>query len=167
MPDNNTALIASITAVKNAEIERRFLVADGTGPVNFKVVRVTPSIGTPHNAIVEVDIDQFPETPEGVVVENRYHRHSVKAFRVDLVEAAREAGLVETAPLSRTFTLTSTGATTSSVLTALGTAGLAVLEEEVIVSFQGSTKAVVRAKPDSVGFVGSLTLVLEAAVAQA
>lgn len=166
MPDNNTALIASITAVKNAEIERRFLVADGTGPVNFKVVRVTPSIGTPHNAIVEVDIDQFPETPEGVVVENRYHRHSVKAFRVDLVEAAREAGLVETAPLSRTFTITS-GATAANVLTALGTAGLAVLEEEVIVSFQGSTKAVVRAKPDSVGFVGSLTLVLEAAVAQA
>lgn len=165
MPDNNTALIASITAVKNAEIERRFLVADENGPLNFKVVRVTPSIGTPHNAIIEVDIDQFPDTPLGVTVANRYLRHSVKAFRVDLVEAAREAGLAETAPSSRTFTVTS-GATSEGVLTALGAAGLAVLEEEVIVSFQGSTKAVVRAKPDSVGFVGSVTLALEARVTQ-
>lgn len=162
MPENNSMLETAL-ALKNAEIERRFLLADDHGPYNFKVLRVTPSKDTPHNAVVEIELDQFPETPEGVTVANRYRKVSVKTWRVDLVEALRAAELPETEPNSRVFVLDSER-TEEDVLAALTTAGVVIMSEEVIVNANMDTGVTsIRAKSDSVGFVGSVTVLAQVA----
>lgn len=149
--EQSNKMLENAINVKNASIMKKFLTSD-----NFEVVRVkpvNPMKGLRYNTIVEI---RQPIDPKASPV--RYRTSSHKFMRVDLKEAMRHIGLHENK--DGTFTIGSIPSDVSG-LTEIIEGKIAFVEDDLYFNKTSDTLCSIRAKTDSLGFIGLVTLTTE------
>lgn len=149
--EQSNIMLNNALSVKNASIMKKFLTED-----NFEVVRikpVKPMKGIRYNTIVEI---RQPIDPKASPV--RYRITSHKLMRVDLKEAMRHIELNENK--NGTFTVTSIPTDVAGVIS-LFEGKITFVEDDLYFNKADDKTCSIRAKVDSLGFIGLVTLTTE------
>lgn len=154
-------------ALDNGGMSKKVIVAGEEGSeiptvTNFRIlsVRKHHDSRNRYNTVAVVEVDRFPELPKEVKSVKRYRRRKVPFTRVHLNEAFALAGFTKTA--TKAYQVTTVES--ADALIAAIVAKLNIDVNEVTFVKVSEKVATLTAKPDSLGFIGRVTLTTDAGV---
>lgn len=149
----------------NGGMSKKVIVAGEEGSeiptvTNFRIlsVRKHHDSRNRYNTVAVVEVDRFPELPKEVKSVKRYRRRKVPFTRVHLNEAFALAGFTKTA--TKAYQVTTVES--ADALIAAIVAKLNIDVNEVTFVKVSDKVATLTAKPDSLGFIGRVTLTTDA-----
>lgn len=157
----NPSELENELALDNGGMSKKVMVAGEEGSeiptvTNFRILSVRKHNDSRkrYNTVAVVEVDRFPELPKSVKSVNRYRRRKVPFTRILLSEAFAKAGFTATETKAyQVTTVDSLTAITDSIV-----AKLNIDPNEVTFLKVSNKVATLTAKPDSLGFIGRVTL---------
>lgn len=148
-------------ALGNGGMSKKVMVAGEEGSetptvTNFRILSVRKHHDSRHryNTVAVVEVDRFPELPKEVKSVKRYRRRKVPFTRIQLTEAFALAGFTQTETKAyQITTVESLEAVLAAILDKLN-----IAPEEVTFMKVNETVATLTAKPNSLGFLGRVTV---------
>lgn len=152
MSGNSTpAQLNALVSIVNRKSLNKILTGN-----NFEVLSVKPysSAISPHNTVVEIRVDTLANSPAiAIADQDRYVKRKVHVSRIDLKDIAEFRGI----PKNELGQYAFEDPSLEGIILELD-ANIQEDELEAILVDQDTQVAVIRAKPDSLGYVGSLTI---------
>lgn len=144
--------VASLVSLTNSKIESKILTEDNYEVLSVEPLRLTT---TQHNTVVKIRVDLAARTPNlAIPASDRFSVRTVELTRIDLKDIAAFRG-IEKNTLGQYVA-------TASVDAIISLLGANIQPEEVELIKIRDGVHLFRAKPDSLGYIGGLTIVGEA-----
>lgn len=145
--NTNPTSLASLVSIVNSKVEPKLLTDD-----NFEILSIKPLTLTTskHNTVAEIRVDLGANLPTKVLTANdRYSLRTVEFTRIDLKDIAK----------FRNLTVNAKGQYVADVTDLAGVIELlgANIAEDELTLIPLSDAFIVKAAPDSLGYVGSLS----------
>ena len=145
--NTNPTSLASLVSIVNSKVEPKLLTDD-----NFEILSIKPLTLTTskHNTVAEIRVDLGANLPTKVLTANdRYSLRAVEFTRIDLKDIAK----------FRNLTVNEKGQCVADVTDLAGVIELlgANIAEDELTFITLSDAFIVKAAPDSLGYIGSLT----------
>lgn len=145
--NTNPTSLASLVSIVNSKVEPKLLTDD-----NFEILSIKPLTLTTskHNTVAEIRVDLGANLPTKVLTANdRYSLRTVEFTRIDLKDIAK----------FRNLTVNEKGQYVADVTDLAGVIELlgANIAEDELTLIPLSNAFIVKAAPDSLGYVGSLS----------